>query len=320
MSGRRRAARLAPCRATCSTTATRHTSAEWCSPPSGDTRARFGTSRRSPRARRGARDLVDRQGGERAGGPRPPAVFVVDAPRRPGSARSRSRRAVNDTNRRTGCSDAAPQTSSHPGRADRLARVPRYRGFAGAWSNRPGGPDGPLERRPPQDRHLRVAGVRDRRVPHRASLADEDHRPEGRGRRRGRPGRQDHRRRLRPRGERPGRVRPRPVRRPVTVDTRVPRHDRRHDRRRWPLRRRWRTSSPRSPGHEGQISPDRHAVLVSFTPRGDYDEAAALHRRHRRRGRRRPDGPSRLLRRLGRRLDREGPPGRSSARSSPGPA
>ena len=27
-------------------------------------------------------------------------------------------------------------------------------------------------------------------------------------------------------------------------------------------------------GHEGQIAPDRHAVLVSYTPRGDYDEAA----------------------------------------------
>jgi uncharacterized membrane protein YdfJ with MMPL/SSD domain len=31
--------------------------------------------------------------------------------------------------------------------------------------------------------------------------------------------------------------------------------------------------SPLAAGNEGQISPDRHAVLVSFTPRGTYDEA-----------------------------------------------
>ncbi|HEX6725670.1 MAG TPA: MMPL family transporter [Gaiella sp.] len=31
--------------------------------------------------------------------------------------------------------------------------------------------------------------------------------------------------------------------------------------------------SPLAPGNEGQISPDRHAALISFTPRGTYDEA-----------------------------------------------
>jgi uncharacterized membrane protein YdfJ with MMPL/SSD domain len=32
--------------------------------------------------------------------------------------------------------------------------------------------------------------------------------------------------------------------------------------------------SPLAANHEGQISPDRHAALISYTPRGDYDEAA----------------------------------------------
>ena len=31
--------------------------------------------------------------------------------------------------------------------------------------------------------------------------------------------------------------------------------------------------SPLAPGNEGQISPDRHAALISFSPRGTYDEA-----------------------------------------------
>ncbi len=32
--------------------------------------------------------------------------------------------------------------------------------------------------------------------------------------------------------------------------------------------------NPLTPNHEGQIAPDRHAVLVSYTPAGTYDEAA----------------------------------------------
>jgi uncharacterized membrane protein YdfJ with MMPL/SSD domain len=32
--------------------------------------------------------------------------------------------------------------------------------------------------------------------------------------------------------------------------------------------------APLAAGHEGQVSPDRHAVLITFQPRGNYDEAA----------------------------------------------
>ena len=32
--------------------------------------------------------------------------------------------------------------------------------------------------------------------------------------------------------------------------------------------------APLAAGNEGQISPDRHAVLITFQPRGNYDEAA----------------------------------------------
>ncbi len=32
-------------------------------------------------------------------------------------------------------------------------------------------------------------------------------------------------------------------------------------------------SSPLTPGNEGQISPDRHSVLITFSPHGTYDEA-----------------------------------------------
>ena len=35
-----------------------------------------------------------------------------------------------------------------------------------------------------------------------------------------------------------------------------------------------RLRSPLAAGNEGQISPDRHAVLITFSPRGTYDEAA----------------------------------------------
>ncbi len=31
--------------------------------------------------------------------------------------------------------------------------------------------------------------------------------------------------------------------------------------------------SPLAPGNEGQISPDRHSVMITFSPRGTYDEA-----------------------------------------------
>jgi RND superfamily putative drug exporter len=36
-----------------------------------------------------------------------------------------------------------------------------------------------------------------------------------------------------------------------------------------------RLQSPLAAGHEGQISPDRHAVLISFTPHGTYTQASA---------------------------------------------
>ena len=63
--------------------------------------------------------------------------------------------------------------------------------------------------------------------------------------------------------------------------------------------------SPLAPGNEGQISPDRHSVLITFSPHGTYLEAslyidtivAATAS---------PEGSSGLLRRRGRRLDREG--------------
>ena len=39
--------------------------------------------------------------------------------------------------------------------------------------------------------------------------------------------------------------------------------------------------SPLAPGNEGQISPDRHSVLITFSPHGTYLEACPLHRHDR---------------------------------------
>ena len=63
--------------------------------------------------------------------------------------------------------------------------------------------------------------------------------------------------------------------------------------------------APLAAGNEGQISPDRHAVLITFQPRGNYDEAAKYIDTDRRRHRGRAEGTSRLLRGRGRCLDRE---------------
>ena len=48
--------------------------------------------------------------------------------------------------------------------------------------------------------------------------------------------------------------------------------------------------SPLDPTYSGQISPDRHAAMITFAPRGTYDEAAAYIDDIVRRGGRGPDG------------------------------
>ena len=75
-------------------------------------------------------------------------------------------------------------------------------------------PDGALERRPLEDRRLRLARVRHRRVLHRQGSRHDVPRGRRDQRRRGTQGRQDHRRRVRRAGRRAGRDRPDPVQDP----------------------------------------------------------------------------------------------------------
>ncbi len=147
----------------------------------------------------------------------PPEPRQRGAPARPGAGRGASRAGHQKTApRSTGAPAAAParagerldpqpEPTAGPGHTDQgdsdapAQALPQSRR-----------PHGPLERRPPQDGHLRMAGLRARRVRHRHRLADARHRPEGRGRRRAGPRQHPHRPGLRPRRDRPGRVRPDP--------------------------------------------------------------------------------------------------------------
>ncbi len=108
---------------------------------------------------------------------------------------------------------------------------------------------------------------------------------------------------LRPRRDRPGRVRPDPLRRADGRRPRVPRHDPRDDRRAVGLPAGGGPPLPPTAGNEGQISPDRHAVMVSYTPRGTYDEATAYIDTIVARVDARPGGAPGLLRRVRRHLD-----------------
>ena len=112
---------------------------------------------------------------------------TMSAPRRPrpaGVARRRS----------------AARTSTGGGQLDDDGTAPTRH------TPQPGGPHGPLERRPLEDRDVRLARVRRRRVRDRRRGRHEDHRPEHGGAGRVRPRGQDPRRRLQAarRRERPG--------------------------------------------------------------------------------------------------------------------
>ena len=139
------------------------------------------------------------------------------------------------------------------------------------------------------------------------AVPDADDRAEGRRRRRGRQGQQDRRRGVRPRRERSGRARDRPVEDEDRRRSRVPRDDRRRRSRALSgFEKVDKLHSPLAAGNEGQISPDRHSVLITFSPRGTYDEAALYIDTIVAATAGGPEGPPGLLRRRGRRLDREG--------------
>ena len=112
---------------------------------------------------------------------------------------------------------------------------------------------------------------------------------------------------VRPRPERPGRARGRAVEDQDGRRSRVPRHGRGRDRRTDGLRAGRRRSSRRSPpGTRARSRPTATRCMITFSPRGTYDEAvlyidtivAAIAER--------PEGAPGLLRRRGGSLDRQG--------------
>ena len=163
---------------------------------------------------------------------------------------------ITDNGSRSNGSTAAADASTASSRQSRnlAARM-------GRWSAEP------LE-----DRDVRLARVRPRRIRDRRRRRDEDDRPEHAGAGRVRPHGQDPRRRLQAARRR---ERPRPERARCERATR-------------PSRPRSQTSSPGSPkldvvqnvrspldpGNAGQIAKSGHAALVEFEIRGDPDEAA----------------------------------------------
>ena len=93
-------------------------------------------------------------------------------------------------------------------------------------------------------------------------------------RRRGPQGGQDHLRRLQAEDGRAGRDRPDPVQDVDAGRSRLPRGDqRRHDHARAVPEVR-KLKSPLAASHRDQVSDNGHAVMVTFTPKGDYDHAA----------------------------------------------
>ena len=64
--------------------------------------------------------------------------------------------------------------------------------------------------------------------------------------------------------------------------------------------------SPLDAGHADLVSKDGHSALIQFTPKGSYDEAVLYIDKIARRGRQGRGAAPGLLRRVGRRLDRQG--------------
>ena len=106
---------------------------------------------------------------------------------------------------------------------------------------------------------------------HRRDEVPEDHR---RQRRRGPQGRQDHRRRLQAERERAGRGRPDPVEDAHGEGSRLPGGGQRRDVDARAVPEGPELKSPLGPSHSDQISASGRAVMVTFTPKGDYDHAA----------------------------------------------
>ena len=134
----------------------------------------------------------------------------------------------------------------------------------------PRGPDGSLERKPLEDRHVRVARARSRSLCAWRRGRDEEHRPEHTGAGRVRPDGQDPRRRVQAARRR---ERPRPERHTSHERSGVQGHGRRRRRRCLDHRRR-----PERPlaVRSWQLEPDRderHAVLVQFEIAGDPTDA-----------------------------------------------
>ena len=138
-------------------------------------------------------------------------------------------------------------------------------------SNQPGGPHGPLERRPLEDRDVRLARLRRRRLRARRRGRHEDDRPEHAGP--GESGRMD---RILDAGFKQPADESVLIQSTSLTDERSRLHGRDRGRRRAASPRLdvvQNVRSPLAPGNSGQIAKDGHSALVEFEIRGDADEA-----------------------------------------------